>query len=106
MIMVLPGIDVVSTDETCLAPDGVGWPCGMAARTAFRAYLRGRSINCRLPDVPSEKSMLTDCLLQGEDPALWLVKNGWARAKSDCQFLSEGQIAKEATRGIFGYPQR
>ena len=48
--MVLPGIDVVAVNETCTSPVGQTWPCGMAARTAFRAYLRGRALNCHLPD--------------------------------------------------------
>lgn len=49
MSVVLPGIDVVSADETCTTSGGRDWPCGTAARTAFRAYVRNRALNCHLP---------------------------------------------------------
>jgi hypothetical protein len=106
MTLVLPGIDVVAVNETCTAPSGQSWPCGMAARTAFRAYLRGRALNCRLPDTRAETGILTECLLQGEDPALWLISQGWAKAKSDGPFGAQAQEAAAARRGIFGQPPR
>jgi endonuclease YncB( thermonuclease family) len=106
MTLVLPGIDVVTVDETCTSPSGQSWPCGMAARTAFRAYLRGRALNCHLPDTRVENGILTECLLQGEDPALWLISRGWAKAKPEGPFGAEGQAAEAARRGIFGQPPR
>jgi endonuclease YncB( thermonuclease family) len=106
MTLVLPGIDVIAVNETCTSPTGQSWPCGMAARTAFRAYLRGRALNCRLPDTRIETGILTECLLQGEDPALWLISQGWAKAKSDGPFGSQAQAAEAARRGIFGQPPR
>ena len=106
MTMVLPGIDVVAVNETCTSPSGQPWPCGMAARTAFRAYLRGRALNCHLPDVRTETGILAECLLQGEDPALWLISRGWAKAKPDGPFGAEGQAAEQAQRGIYGQPPR
>ncbi len=106
MTLVLPGIDVVAVSETCTSPSGQSWPCGMAARTAFRAFLRGRALNCHLPDARVETGILTECLLQGEDPALWLISRGWARAKPDGPFGAEGQAAEQARLGIFGQPPR
>jgi endonuclease YncB( thermonuclease family) len=106
MTLVLPGINVVALNETCTSPSGQVWPCGMAARTAFRAYLRGRALNCRLPDMRVETGILTECLLQGEDPALWLIRQGWAKAKPDGPFGAQAQTAEAARRGIFGQPPR
>jgi endonuclease YncB( thermonuclease family) len=102
--LILPGIDIVSSDETCPRLVEGSWPCGMAARTAFRAYLRGRALNCRVPDVPVENALLAECLLQGEDPARWLVQRGWARAKQDGPFVAEGETARSSGHGIFGPP--
>lgn len=102
--LILPGIDIVSSDETCPRLVEGSWPCGMAARTAFRAYLRGRALNCRVPDMPVEEAIVTDCLLQGEDPARWLVQRGWARAKQDGAFVAEGEAARSSGHGIFGPP--
>jgi endonuclease YncB( thermonuclease family) len=104
--MVLPGIDVVAVNETCTSPSGQSWPCGMAARTAFRAYLRGRALNCRLPDARVETGFLAECLLQGEDPALWLISRGWARAKPDGPYGAQSHEAQQARLGIFGQPPR
>jgi endonuclease YncB( thermonuclease family) len=106
MTITLPGIDVVSIDETCTAPDGAAWPCGKAARTAFRAYLRSRALNCQVPWTSAETAIVTDCLLFGDDPALWLVANGWARAKPGGPFASQGELAERSGKGIFGNPPR
>ena len=106
MTLTLPGIEIVAADETCTSPSGQEWPCGMAARTAFRAYLRGRALNCHLPDAPSDEDIATECLLQGEDPALWLVSQGWARAKPDGPFGLQAEAAELARLGIFGQPPR
>jgi endonuclease YncB( thermonuclease family) len=106
MTLVLPGIDVVAVNETCTSPSGQEWPCGMAARTAFRAYLRGRALNCNLPDARVEDALPAECLLQGEDPAHWLVSHGWAKAKPDGPFGPQSQAAEAARAGIFGQPPR
>lgn len=104
LTMVLPGIDVVANNEICVAPGGQSWPCGMAARTAFRAFLRGRSLNCHLPDSRPDRGILAECLLMGEDPAQWLVKNGWARAKENKELAALARQAEISHRGIFGPP--
>jgi endonuclease YncB( thermonuclease family) len=102
--IVIPGIDAVSADEDCKAPDGAIWPCGMVARTAFRNYLQGRALNCHLPDKVGDKAIVAECLLQGQDPAAWLVEHGWARTKPDSPFAALAEIAKKSNRGIYGQP--
>lgn len=100
--IVLPGLDTVPTNESCVDTNGISWPCGMGARTAFRAYLRGRSLNCRLPDQRPSDAILGECLLQGDDPAAWLVRNGWARAKVNGPYAALESEARTAKRGIYG----
>ncbi len=102
--LVLPGIDTVSADESCTASSGANWPCGMIARTAFRNYLQGRALNCHVPDNPEDKAIIAECLLQGQDPAAWLVEQGWARTKPGSALAELAEIAKTSKRGIYGQP--
>ncbi|MGL4488130.1 MAG: thermonuclease family protein [Rhizobiaceae bacterium] len=102
--LVLPGIDIVSTTEKCVAPDGRSWPCGMVARTALRSFINGKALTCKLPDVPKDKSFEADCLLRGRDLGEWLVTSGWARAKVDGPYVDLQTNAQQARRGIFGTP--
>jgi endonuclease YncB( thermonuclease family) len=102
--LVLPGIDAVSVDEACTTPSGASWPCGMVARTAFRNYLQGRALNCRLPDTAPEKAIVAECLLLGQDPAAWLVEQGWARITPDSPLADLAETAKTLNRGIYGQP--
>ena len=104
MALVLTSIDVVSADETCATPAGGHWRCGMVARTAFRNYLQGRALNCHLPDRVHDKAIVTECLLQGQDPAIWLVERGWARTGPDSPLAAIAAKAKATNRGIYGQP--
>lgn len=98
----LLGIEIIPVDEQCQTPDAETWPCGMQARTAFRSWLRSRAVMCRLPKDDSGASIATTCTLGGEDAALWLVKNGWARARVGSAYEDAGRAAIEAHAGIFG----
>lgn len=103
--LVMSGIDVVGPEEKC-AVGGESWPCGMQARTAFRSWLRSRSLSCRMPQTPADSVVRTDCKLAGTDVSEWLVDNGWARAVSDGPYAERGKRAEEERRGIFGEPPR
>lgn len=102
----LAGLDTLTVDETCTAPSGEVWPCGMVARTAFRSYLRSRTLNCQLPEGLIDTAIAAECLLAGEDPAKWLVQNGWAWANKDGPYGSDGENAKQQSKGIYGPPPR
>ena len=104
--LVLPGIDIVPTNETCTAPNGTEWPCGMVARTAFRNFVKGRAITCKVPDVPAQQAFSAECLLSGQDMAGWLVEQGWARAKTATLYVDLETGARQGQRGIFGNPPR
>jgi endonuclease YncB( thermonuclease family) len=95
----LAGIEVTPADRTCKDESGRKWPCGAMARTAFRAWMRGRAIAC---DVPShEGEITTHCTLDGEDMALWLVQNGWAKS-ADGQYDEAEAAARKEKKGLFG----
>jgi endonuclease YncB( thermonuclease family) len=102
----LAGLDTLTVDETCTAPSGEVWPCGMVARTAFRGYLRSRTLNCELPEGLIDTAIAAECLLAGEDPAKWLVQNGWAWANKDGPYGGDGELARQQSKGIYGPPPR
>jgi endonuclease YncB( thermonuclease family) len=95
----LAGIEVTPADRTCKDDNGKKWPCGTMARTAFRAWIRGRAASC---DVPSHAGEITThCTLDGEDMALWLVRNGWAES-ADGQYDEAEAVARKEKKGLFG----
>jgi endonuclease YncB( thermonuclease family) len=91
----LRGIRAFGSDETCADNAGASWPCGMRARTAFRSWLRGRAIHCKVPELPGAETLETECLVAGEDPAAWLVAQGWA--KPDSEDVADEQRQADAT---------
>ena len=101
--IVLPGIAPLPLDAQC-GSGGGAWPCGMRARTAFRAYLRSRSIRCEVPGdfVEREQTVASNCTVGGGDVGDWLVENGWAGALGDGPYAELEVKAKKAGRGIWG----
>ena len=100
----LAGIEPLAPDETC----GAGrqeWNCGRHARTAFRYYVRGRAMSCTLPEDTADGVLELSCRLGRADPALWLVRQGWARAAEGGPYESAAEEARSAGRGIFGPPR-
>lgn len=98
----IAGVKSVSVDESC-EHDGVAWPCGMRARTAFRLWLRGRALVCRLPDEEREVTPAR-CRLAKQDAGAWLVSNGWALAAPDGPYVQAEEKARAAKMGMFGAP--
>ena len=76
----LPAVAVTEPDETCRDHAGTEWPCGRRALTGVRAVVRGKTIECPLPDKVRRGDFVTDCTLAGADMAERLVASGWARA--------------------------
>jgi endonuclease YncB( thermonuclease family) len=97
------GTEIVDPEETC-AFSGRDWACGMAARTAFRSWLRGRALSCDVPDQPGSEPISADCKLGNQDAGAWLVANGWARAAAGGPYAEAGEKARSAKKGIFGPP--
>lgn len=97
----LAGIETTGLQETC--GEGAGeWPCGTVARTAFRNWLRGRAIECTVPSVASDETIVSACKLAGDDPAEWLAAQGWVRAAPDGPYAQAADAAERQGLGIYG----
>ena len=97
----LAGIVPTSADEMCIS-DGVSWPCGVHARTAFRNWLRGRALTCVVPPVPAGEAVTSKCLLGRYDAAAWLVSSGWVRSLPGSDYVDLEETARSERRGLFG----
>ncbi|BCG97689.1 thermonuclease family protein [Mesorhizobium sp. 131-2-1] len=97
----ISGVDVVKPDETCSA-DGKSWACGTRARTAFRAFLRGRALVCAVPPEGGRDLISAECRIGNQDIGGWLVENGWARAADGGPYVEAGEKARAGKKGIFG----
>jgi endonuclease YncB( thermonuclease family) len=95
----LAGIRVTPANRACADESGRPWPCGVVARTAFRAWIRGRAVACDVPSKP--RGITTHCMIEGEDMALWLIRNGWAES-ADGQYDEAEAKAQRERKGIFG----
>ena len=102
----LKGLLVTEPEETCVALDGSLWPCGIVARTAFRNFVGGRSLSCMLPNGEFEENLVVSCLVGREDPAAWLVSNGWARAFFGSNYADLQRNAEAQGLGLYGADPR
>jgi endonuclease YncB( thermonuclease family) len=99
----IDGVESIAPEATC-SHEGTDWGCGVRARAAFRAWLRGRAVVCQLPEGQDEAAMRGKCRLAKEDVGEWLVENGWAIAAADGPYAQAGEKAKAEGRGVFGPP--
>lgn len=97
----ISGVDIVRQDETCSDNDK-SWACGVRARTAFRAFLRGRAVVCKVPPEGGRDVIAAECRIGKQDVGQWLVENGWSRAAKGGPYEDAGEKARTAKKGIFG----
>jgi endonuclease YncB( thermonuclease family) len=97
----ISGIDIVRQDETC-TDGGKSWTCGTRARTAFRAFLRGRAVVCTVPPEGGRDLIAAECRVGNQDVGQWLIENGWSRAVKGGPYVEAGEKARAARKGIFG----
>ncbi|MFK0162919.1 thermonuclease family protein [Rhizobium sp. NPDC090279] len=98
----LTGVIPTDIDRMCIGPSGSSWPCGQAARTAFRMYLRGRSIDCDVPDANWKGTVAGACRYVRVDLSAWLVRFGWADPEPGSPLASLVDEAKQKKRGMYG----
>jgi endonuclease YncB( thermonuclease family) len=98
----IDGVELIGSDEVCAGRSGKDWPCGRAARTAFRAFLRGRAVTCDFPVGEVPKELTASCRLGKRDVGAWLVVNGWARAAPGGPYADAGKSAQSGGKGVFG----
>ncbi|WP_367952258.1 thermonuclease family protein [Aquibium pacificus] len=101
MVIAIAGIEIVEPEHTCHGSKG-DWPCGMAARTAFRSFLRGRALDCDIPEGELPARLSVACRLGSQDLGAWLVANGWAKVSSTGPYAEQQNEALAERRGIFG----
>ncbi|MEP1518107.1 MAG: thermonuclease family protein [Nitratireductor sp.] len=99
--VVLAGIDIIEPERRCQGRDGGDWPCGMRARTALRAFLRGRTVICDPIGEGDGAVRLASCRLGERDLGAWLVENGWAMAAGNGPYADAQRRAIDNKRGIF-----
>jgi endonuclease YncB( thermonuclease family) len=98
----ISGVDAVMPDESCTDAAGKEWNCGMRARSAFRAFLRGRAPVCTVPPEGGRDTVSAACHIGKQDLGAWLVANGWARAAKGGPYAEAGETARKERMGIFG----
>ncbi|MDK9696423.1 MAG: hypothetical protein OEL76_08530 [Siculibacillus sp.] len=92
----LPGVAIIGPDEICRDRAGTEWPCGRRALAGVRAVVRGKAVDCPLPDKVRRGSFVADCRLAGADMAERLVASGWARALDRERALDAAERQAEA----------
>ncbi|MBB4183848.1 thermonuclease family protein [Sinorhizobium terangae] len=97
----LKDIGPENAEKTC-ERNGRSWPCGMVARTAFRNFLRARALVCDQPEESSKKTVTTACKVGNENPAEWLVSNGWATPLPGSPLEAKAEAARSAKLGFYG----
>ncbi|MGN6305336.1 MAG: thermonuclease family protein [Mesorhizobium sp.] len=98
----ISGVDAVMPDESCTDAAGKEWNCGMRARSAFRAFLRGRAPICTVPPEGGRDAISAACRIGKQDLGAWLVANGWARAAKGGSYAEAEEVARKEHMGIFG----
>ncbi len=104
-VVEIEGVRVTEADQTCQTPEGRAWACGMAARTAFRNWLRGRAVLCTVPSEPTSEVVRSACTVGREDAGEWLARSGNSEALAGGPYAETGREAADAHRGIFGVGQ-
>jgi hypothetical protein len=102
--VVISGALDIDETQTCSFRDQA-WPCGLRARAAFNAWLRGRALTCVLPPETERFAIAAPCRLGKQDVGAWLVANGWAMALPGGIYGKAEAIARDAGMGIFGPPR-
>ena len=97
----IAGVSSIAPEARCVEGPR-SWPCGIVARTAFRGWLRGRTLICAVPPQGSIEGPLS-CLMGEADVGEWLVRNGWANAEAGSRYENAANEAKAQGRGIWQF---
>jgi endonuclease YncB( thermonuclease family) len=93
------GIDAPELHQSCDGPTG-SYACGMAARTALRDLIRGRTISCRQLDVDRYGRSVCICRDGGSEINLALLQQGWAVAYRNPGFAYIKAEAAARAKGL------
>ena len=95
----LAGIAAPGFEERC-GEGAEAWPCGRMARAALARLIRGRAIECALPEGAEAIPDPADCRVGGQSLSAWLVAQGWARA-ADPAYAEAEANARAGLLGIW-----
>ena len=79
----LEGLDAPELDQTCPAPDGGNWSCGLAARDGLADLLVLGPVTCRVSGRDHYGRALARCSVAGQDLGASLVGQGLAISAGD-----------------------
>jgi endonuclease YncB( thermonuclease family) len=71
-------MDAPETDQFCLDAQGQAWNCGIDAREALKAQVKGEEWRCQGEKNDRYGRLLASCTVRGENISRWMVKAGWA----------------------------
>ncbi|MCB1494688.1 MAG: thermonuclease family protein [Bauldia sp.] len=72
------GVTPPPLDQICRRMDGEEWPCGRTALFSLRMFLRGRAVECLLPNPDGIDRAVAPCRVGSIDVGRWLLRQGWA----------------------------
>jgi endonuclease YncB( thermonuclease family) len=103
VVIRLAGIAARAADATCTDARGKSWPCGAAAKAALTRLIRARAVTCALPKGGEHNIYDASCSVGGTDLSTWLVRQGWAEAKSpnDAALAEAAKTAKSEKLGLW-----
>ena len=96
----LAGIAAPDFEARC-GKGAAAWPCGRMARAALRRFVRGRAIECQVPEGADDIPDPADCYVAGESLGAWLVIQGWAKNDGE-RFAKLAAKARDARLGLWG----
>ncbi|MFO0997899.1 MAG: thermonuclease family protein [Alphaproteobacteria bacterium] len=98
----LYGIAAPDRDQSCERA-GQRWPCGMAAVSALRRKIAGRSVACEARGTDRAQRTLAVCFVGEEELGAWLVAEGWAVAdrRYAMDYVEVEDEARTAQRGVW-----
>ncbi|KAA0699419.1 hypothetical protein DTW90_08490 [Neorhizobium sp. P12A] len=102
----LQGVLPTDPGRICVDDSGKTWPCGATARTALRMFLRGRTVDCDMPESAGQTDTVASCRYAKTDLSDWLVRNGWAEPAPGASLSDANQEARDQKRGIYGSDPR
>jgi endonuclease YncB( thermonuclease family) len=100
----LSGIDAPESSQLCRGDDSLQYRCGAKAANELDDHIAGRTVSCEGIGRDQYGRVVAVCSIDGEDVALWLVRNGlafdWPRY-SKRKYAGAQKEAERAGRGIW-----
>jgi len=87
-------------NAVCKDAEGLRWACGLRARAALHNLLRASTLRCRSTNDITAKRFGAYCAITGDDVGAALVRNGWARPRSDA-YAAEVAEARRNRAGLW-----